>query len=125
MYIIILITEWLIMESVAVLFSYPRRPVLHSINQRDLNWIYISWEYNRDSDNITKYEVEYSYAGECSEINQNIITEMIGRRNSSYNITGLGEYLNYSITLTAINDTGRSPPNKIFAVSLPSSRVLS
>ena len=111
------------MESIAVLFSYPRRPVLRNQLQIDFNWIYISWENNQESDNLTKYEVEYSYAGECSEVNQNIITEMVGRRNSSYNITGLGEYLNYSITLTAINDTGRSPPNKIFVVTLPSSRV--
>ena len=110
--------------TIAVLFSYPRQPVL-SINQRGLNWIHISWDYNRESDNITRYEVEYSYAGECSEINQNIIIEMVDRRNSSYNITGLGEYLNYSITLTAINDNGESPPNKMFAVTLPSSRVLS
>ena len=111
--------------TIAVLFSYPRRPVL-SINQRGLNWIHISWDYNQESDNVTKYKVEYSYAGECSEINQNIMTVMVDRINSSYNITtGLGEYLNYSITLTAINDNGESPPNKMFAVTLPSSRVLS
>lgn len=93
----------------------------HRVNQRDLNWIYISWNRNQESDNVTKYEVVYSYAGDCSEINHDIIMADIRGSNSSYNITGLGEYLNYSITLTAVNDTGRSPPNKIFAVTLPTS----
>lgn len=107
----------------AVLFLYPRRPVLDSINQIGLNWIYISWNRNNAADNVTEYEVEYFYAGECSEINNDIITETVGGSNSSYNITGLGEYLNYSIALIAINDTrtGRSPPNIKFAVTLPTS----
>ena len=107
----------------AVLFLYPRRPVLHSINQRGLNWICVSWNRNNATDNVTEYEVEYSYAGECSEISNDIITDTVGGSNSSYNITGLGEYLNYSIALTAINDTrtGRSPPNIKFAVTLPTS----
>jgi hypothetical protein len=100
--------------------------MLHRINQGDLshNWIYLSWDYNQLSDNVTEYEVEYSYVGECSEINQNIITVVVGRSNSSFNITGLGEYLNYNITLTVINNAGRSPPNTIFAVTLPSSRLV-
>ena len=39
-----------------------------------------------------------------------------GGTNSSYNITGLqGAYLNYSITLVAVNGTGRSPPYTDFA----------
>ena len=91
--------------------------MLHSINQRGLNWIYISWNRNRAADNVTEYEVEYSYAGECTEINEGITTETVSGSNSSYNITGLEEYLNYTITLTAINDTGRSPPNIKFAVT--------
>ena len=63
---------------------------------------------------MSNYEVQYSYAGECDIILREGIrstTQTTGGTNSSYNITGLhGANLNYSITLIAVNDTGRSPP---------------
>ena len=63
--------------------------------------------------------MKYSYVGECNGpgVDRGVHTEMISSVNSSYNITGLGEYFNYSINLTAINDTGRSPPNIAFALT--------
>lgn len=100
----------------AVSFLYPRQPVLHSISQRGFNWIYISWS-RRAADNVTSYEVKYFYAGECIEVGQRNTILRVGGTNSSFNITGLGAYLNYSITLVAINDTGRSPPNTDFAIT--------
>ena len=89
--------------------------MLHSITQKDHNWLYISWNRNHNVDNVTEYKVEYSYAGECDGISQDSTVQTTGGANSSYNITGLGAYLNYSITLVAINYTGRSPPNTVFA----------
>ena len=65
---------------------------------------------------MSNYEVQYSYAGECDSISRGGTTWTTGGSNASYNITGLhGAYLNYSITLIAVNDTGRSPPYTDFA----------
>ena len=102
-----------------ILFLAPHRPHLNRIhhNQVGLNWIYITWN-KTSADNISNYQVRYSYTGACGEINRQEINQTIDSRNSSYNITGLRGYSNYSITLTAINDTGRSPPsNIVFAVT--------
>ena len=99
-----------------VLFLAPPRPYLYGIHQIGHNWIYISWNRNSDADNVTDYEVRYSYAGECREISRHVFTETLGGSNYSYNITNLRGYLNYSINLTAVNDTGASPPNIAFAV---------
>ena len=76
----------------------------------------ISWNLNPPTDNVSNYEVQYSYAGECDIIRRDSTTRTTGGTNSSYNITGLhGANLNYSITLIAVNDTGRSPPYTDFA----------
>lgn len=94
-----------------VLFLAPRRPHLNRI-QVGHNWIYITW--NRSlADNVSSYQVGYSYTGACRDINQQelLLNQIVGGRNSSYNITGLRGYSNYNISLTSINDTGRSPPN--------------
>ena len=104
-------------DHLAVSFLYPRRPLLHSIYQIGHNWIYISWRENRAVDNVTDYEVKYFYVGECSEVNRDSIEHTVGGTSSSYNITDLRGCYNYSITLTAINGTGRSPPNTAFAVT--------
>ena len=63
--------------------------------------------------------MRYSYAGACSEIDRQEINQIIDSENFSmtYNITNLRGYLNYSINLTAINDTGMSPPNIVFAIT--------
>ena len=98
----------------AVLFLYPHRPMLHGIDNVGVNWILISWNRNPTPDNVSYYEVKYSYAGECNRIWRGSRIQRVDGANSSYNITGLGAYLNYSITLVAINDTGRSPPYTVF-----------
>ncbi len=99
----------------AVLFLYPHRPMLLPINQVGVNWILVPWEGNRATDNISYYEVTYSYAGECSGISDQNSIRRVDGTNSSYNITGLQAYLNYSITLVAANGTGRGPPYTDYA----------
>ena len=90
---------------------------MHTINQVGENWIYVSWHQN-SGDNISNYEVKYSYIGECEGVDRRIATRNISGDNSSYNITGLGgEYFNYSINITAINATGRGPPNIAYALT--------
>ena len=105
-----------------VLFLVPHRPNLHRFHQVGLNWIYISWNRSQAADNVSNYLVRYSYGGACSEISRQEITRILDSSNSSYNATDLaGPYLNYSITLIAINDTGSSPPNVASAVTHPTS----
>ena len=104
----------------AVEFLFPRRPNLHRITQ-DLvgnNWIYLSWDQHLAPDNVSSYEVNHTYIliGECSGVVRSIV---LTGNHTSFNITGLAGYLNYSINLTAINDAGRSPPNIAFAVRGP------
>ncbi len=92
--------------------------MLLPISQVGDNWILVPWEGNPAADNISCYEVTYSYAGECSSISDRTITRGVDGTNSSYNITGLqGAYLNYSITLVAVNGTGRGPANTDFATT--------
>ena len=99
------------------MFQYPRRPRLHTIDQVGENWIYVSWHRN-SGDIISNYEVKYSYIGECVGVARGIATRNISGDSSSYNITGLGgEYFNYSINITAINATGRGPPNIAYALT--------
>ena len=99
----------------AVLFLYPHRPLIRRINQVGVNWILISWNRNPTPDNVSYYEVRYSYAGECNTTWRGSTIRKVGGNNSSFNITGLEAYLNYSISLVAINDTGSNPPNTVFA----------
>ena len=79
----------------------------------------ISWNLNPSSDNVSNYEVQYSYAGECENIIGQDSTIWTDGGTNSYNITGLGANLNYNITLIAVNDTGRSPPYTDFARTRP------
>ena len=89
------------------------------MHQIGIDWIKISWNLNLHPDNVSNYEVQYSYAGECDIIWRGSTIRTTGGTNSSYNITALGAYLNYSITLIAVNDTGRSPPYTDFARTRP------
>ena len=103
----------------SVTFLFPRRPNLHGIGQVGQNWIYLSWDQNSAQDNVTNYEVNYSYIGECSGVVRRIMTERVNENTTSFNITGLEEYSQYSLNLTAINNTGRSPPNIAFSMTGP------
>ena len=107
--------------SFAVLFKYPRRPVLRNTNKGS-SWIKLTWN-QRPSDNITNYEVKYSYVGECGGVSKAVVTRRIDGGDSSYNVTGLGEYFNYSINLTAINRDGTSPPFITFELTRPEGKI--
>ena len=97
-----------------VSFLAPRRPNLYTYPVGH-NWIRIFWS-QRSEENILHYEVKYSYVGECMGVTRAVFTQTVSGSDSSYNITGLhGEHFKYSINLTAINGTGRSPPNIAFA----------
>ncbi len=111
----------LLLYNHTVLFLYPRQPRLNrTLYQVGVNWILISWNRNPSPDNVSIYEVEYSYAGDCHEnaISRDRVMQTTGGTNLSYNITSLpGAHLNYSITLVAVNGTGRGPPNTDYATT--------
>ena len=89
--------------------------MLLDINRVGANWILVTWKRNRATDNTSNYEVTYSYVGECTRTIGRSSTMIVDGTNSSYNITGLGAYYNYNITLIATNGTGRSPPHTVFS----------
>ena len=101
-----------------VLFLYPHRPTIHD-HQQGQSWIYVSWR-QQSAENVTEYEVKYSYVGHCGSISRSVTITRTHGNEPYYNITGpLEEYSNYSINVTAINGTGRSPPNTAPATTLP------
>ena len=102
-----------------VTFLFPRRPNLGRINSIGHRWIYLSWNRNNRRDNVTNYQVKYSYIGECPGVVRRIMMQRLNGSTISFNITGLEEYSNYSINLTAINNTGISPPNIAFSLTGP------
>ena len=41
---------------------------------------------------------------------------------TSYNVTGLGEFTNYTFAVSAVNQIGKGPPITIFEQTLPDSK---
>ena len=103
---------------ISVSFLNHNNPSLSIINSVGYSWILLSWNCSSANDNISNYEVKYSYIGECTGIGREIHTQMISGNVASYNITDLpGEYFNYSINLTAINSVGRTSPIVAYATT--------
>ena len=69
-------------------------------------WLHLTWTQH-ENDVVTGYQLSYSYTGSCDYSPDDV---SIGSIQREYNITSLEEYSEYSITLIAMNETGRSPP---------------
>ena len=54
------------------------------------------------------YEVTFSYQGPCAFTDSDNITVMSASR--SRTLTGLQEFSSYTVSVTAVNDGGRSTP---------------
>ena len=54
-------------------------------------------------------------SGDCSDADEDSMSITDG--STSYNITGLEEHSNYTITVTAINDIGNTTNNTITAMT--------
>ena len=65
-----------------------------------LNWTQIFGEV------VNHYEITFSYQGPCSGIPLTNIT--VGAGVMSHTQTGLQEFSNYIVNVTAVNDGGRS-----------------
>ena len=74
--------------------------------------ISISWMIPNDSV-VVKYVVmwEKGASNKCNDVDKNSTT--VTNASTSYNITGLEEWSNYTITLTASNSAGNTINNSI------------
>ena len=73
--------------------------------------IHLSWT-QQDDDYIESFEITYSYQGPCSS-GVPVPSNMPHQDNTTreHNVTGLEEFSDYNITITAVNRAGRSQTN--------------
>ena len=57
---------------------------------------------------VTSYEVTFSYQGPCAFTDSGNIT--LGSNSRSRTLTGLQEFSSYTVSVTTVNDGGRSTP---------------
>ena len=67
---------------------------------------------------MDSYEVSFSYQGPCSGFNHTSTTTVDGTTRD-YTLTGLHEFSNYTVTMVAVNDAGRSEESSVNVVTLP------
>ena len=66
---------------------------------------------------MDSYEVSFSYQGPCSGFNHTNTTTVDGTTRQ-YTLTGLQEFSNYTVTVVAENDAGRSERTSKNAVTM-------
>ena len=66
---------------------------------------------------MDSYEVSFSYQGPCSGFNHTNTTTVDGTTRQ-YNLTGLQEFSNYTVTVVAENGAGRSGGSSVNVVTL-------
>ena len=62
--------------------------------------------------------MSFSYQGLCSGFNHTNTTTVDGTTRQ-YTLTGLQEFSNYTVTVVAVNDAGRSGGSSVNVVTLP------
>ena len=68
---------------------------------------------------VDSYEVSISYEGPCSGFNHTNTTT-VNDTTRQYTLTGLQEFSNYIVAVTAINDGGNTPSNAQMVTTLSS-----
>ena len=85
--------------------------------------IHLSWT-QQDDDYIERFEITYSYQGPCSSRHPGPFNMPLNDNTTrEYTVTGLEEFSDYTITITALNRAGRSQTN-ITVKTLTTLRVL-
>ena len=67
---------------------------------------------------MDSYEVSFSYQGPCTRFNHTNTTTVNGT-SRQYTLRGLQEFSNYTVTVVAVNDAGRSGGSSVNVVTLP------
>ena len=80
--------------------------------------IHLSWT-QQDDDYIESFEITHSYQGPCSPGDPALFNMSLHDNTTwEYNVTGLEEFSNYIISITAVNRAGRSQTANIAAETL-------
>ena len=66
---------------------------------------------------MDSYEVSFSYQRSCDGFNHTNTTTVAGTI-MQYTLTGLQEFSNYTVTVVAVNGTGRSEESSVNVVTL-------
>ena len=66
---------------------------------------------------MDSYEVSFSYQGPCSGFNHTNTTTVNGTTRQ-YTLTGLQEFSNYTVTVVAVNGSGRSEESSVNIVTM-------
>ena len=67
--------------------------------------IYLAWSQQPD-DFIKRVNITAAYTGPCANLYSVIHNTSLSNSTRQFNLTGLEEYSNYSIIVTAVNDAG-------------------
>ena len=76
------------------------------VNTQSPTSIILTWT-QPEGEVVDSYEVSFSYQGPCSGFNHTDTTTVNGTTRQ-YTLTGLQEFSNYTVTVVAVNDAGRS-----------------
>ena len=66
---------------------------------------------------MDSFEVAFSYQGPCSGFTHTNTT-IVGGTTRQYTLTGLQEFSNYTVTVVAVNDAGKSEENSVNVVTM-------
>ena len=83
----------------------------------NLNWTKLEGEI------VDSFEVSFSYQGPCSGFTHTNTTTVDGTTRQLI-LTGLEEFSNYTVTVVAVNDAGRSEENSVNVVTMADSMYI-
>ena len=84
----------------------PSAASITMVNTQSPTSIILTWT-QPEGKVVDSYEVSFSYQGPCSGCNHTDTTTVNGTTRQ-YTLTGLQEFSNYTVTVVAVNDAGRS-----------------
>lgn len=67
---------------------------------------------------VDSFEIEVSYHGPCAEFTHTSICNILYGTARQHTLTGLKEFSNYTVTMVAINDAGRSEQSSTNVVTM-------
>ena len=94
----------------------PSAPTIIMAGSHSLTSINLTWT-QPEGEVVDSYEVSFSYQGPCSGFNHTNTTTVDGTIRQ-YTLTGLQEFSNYTVTVVAVNDAGRSEGRSVNIVTM-------
>ena len=94
----------------------PAVPTITMVVSQSPTSITLTWTQPA-GDVVDSYEVSFSHQGPCSGFNHTNTTTVNGTTRQ-YTLIGLQEFSNYTVTVVAVNDAGRSGVSRENVVTL-------